>query len=80
MTILKNSNCDTTWILKVWQNSTTQIVTKLENPNCDRKEKKNQIVSEKKSTKKFYKTQEVKLWQNSITQKVSTQKVKMWQN
>ena len=31
-----NSNCDKTQYLKWWQNSKTQIVTKLQNSNCDK--------------------------------------------
>ena len=49
----KNSNCDETQNLKLWQNSETQIVTKLKNSNCD----KTQIMTK------------VELWQNSSCEK-----------
>ena len=48
----KNSNCDKTQKLKLWQNSQNQIVTTLKNSNFDKKTK-NKIVTK------------LKLWQNS---------------
>ena len=37
MTKFKNSNCDRTQKLKLRQNLKFQIVTKLKNPNCEKK-------------------------------------------
>ena len=77
----KNSNCgEKTQTLKLWQKSKNQIVTQLENSNCDKtqimtklknqmvtKLKKNQIVSGKKIVTKL---------KNSNC--VKTQKLKLW--
>ena len=84
MTKVKNSNCDKTWQLKLWQNSKNQIVTKLKISNCDNTQKlklgktsKTQIVTKLKNSNSD-KTQILKLCQNSNCDK--TQKLKLWQN
>ena len=72
MTKLRDSNCDKTQKLKLWQNSKTHIVTKVkvwQNSNGD----KNQIVKKKSKATQCDKTQTVTtqivtkfmLWQNS---------------
>ena len=48
---LKNSNCDKTQILKLWQNSETKIETKLKNQNI-----------KKKSCKKFFGNNNLTPW------------------
>ena len=74
---LKNSNCDKTKKLNWWQNSKSQIVTKLKNSNCNKKKKSN------------CKKKKIKLLPNSKTQIVTklnnsncdkTKKLKLWQN
>ena len=57
MTKLKNSNCDQTQNLKLWQKSKSQIVKKTK-----------QLKFWHKSN--YYKTHRLKLWQNSQTQYV----------
>ena len=72
MTKLKNSNCDTTQKLLLWQNLKAQIVTKLklcQNSNCD----KSRVVTN------------LKLWHNSNCEKknlkiISGTKHQLWQN
>ena len=65
---LWNSNCDETQKIKLWWNSKTQIVMKLQNSNCDETQKlklwwnsKTQIVMKLKNSK-CDKTQKLKLW------------------
>ena len=81
VTKLKNSNCDKTQNLKMWQNSTcdkTQVVTKLKlwrNSNCDKNSScdKTQIVTK---LKLWEKTQKLKC-DNSECDK--TRELKLWQ-
>ena len=63
VTKLRNSNCDKTQKLKLWQNSNTQIVTKVENSETE-------IVTKLKNSN-CDKTQKLKFWQNSKTQIVT---------
>ena len=48
VTKLRNTNCDKAQKLKLWQNSETQITTKLQNSNCDNS--KTQIVTKFKKS------------------------------
>ena len=82
----KKSNGDKTKKNKLWKDSTTQIVTKLKNSNCEKTKNSNCDI-----------TQKLKVWQKKIVtkQKISncdmilmklkstnydkTQKLKLWQ-
>ena len=75
--------------LKLWQNSKTQIATKLENSNCDKTKKfklwqnfkKNSNIDKTKKNQTVTKLKKkTDLWQNSRTQTVIELKKKLWQN
>ena len=83
ITKLKNSNCDKTQKLKLWQNSKTWIVTKLKKSNCD----KNQKLKWGQNSKTEFATK-LKNWNCDQTQKLKLQqyqnckktwKLIMWQ-
>ena len=80
VTKLKNSICDKTQKLKLWQNSKTQIFTtkNLNYSICDKTQKPELWQNYKKESltklKKKWKTYKVKLWQNSKTSIVSNLK------
>ena len=57
----KNPNCDETHEVKLWQNSKTQIVTKLENIKCDNSQTQIVIKLKTKNLKKIKKTQRDRL-------------------
>ena len=74
-TLWQHSNCDKSQHLKMWQNSKTQIMTKLKKPYCDKTQKhklwqnsatqivtklKTQIVTKQKRLSK--KTWKIQLW------------------
>ena len=73
----------------MWRNSTTQIVIKFKNSNCDKtqnsncdKSKKTQIVTKLKNSNNEKNTQKLKLWLNwnSKTWIVTKLLKKLWQN
>ena len=87
VTKLKNSNCDKSQKLRLWQYSKTQIVTNLTNSKCYKTQNSNCYKTIKKK----------KLWQNSKTKILTklknsncnktkklklwpTQKINFWQN
>ena len=82
---LKPSNWQETQKLKMWQNSKTQIVTKLKTSNCD-KTQKIQFETKLKSTNcdksqklKLWQNKKLKLWQLKKSNCDKTQKLKLWQ-
>ena len=71
VTELKNSNCDQTQKLKLWQNSKTETETKHKNFKWDKTQKLKKKVVTKLKTQKCDKTQTQKLRQNLKTQIVT---------
>ena len=67
----KNSNCDKTQQLKLWLNSKTQIVTKINRSQIELK-----LWKKKLNNLKYDLIQKLKLWQNSKTKVVT--KIKLW--
>ena len=65
--------------LQFWQNSKTQIATKLKHSNCDQTQKL-KIVTKLKKNSNFDNTQKLKLWLFLKTQKCDKNKFKLWQN
>ena len=91
----QNSNCDKTHEFKLWQNSKTEISTKLKNSKCDKTQKlklwqnsKTQMVTKLKNSN-CNETKKNELWKNLKTQigtKIKNSccnknlKIKLWQN
>ena len=77
---LKNSNCDKTQKHKLWQNSITQIVIKL-NSNGDKTQKLNLWQLKKSKCDKTQLVTKLNMWQNSTCDKTPIlTKLKLWQN